>query len=175
MKQTMNFCPQCGNKLTTEIRDDVERIQCPDQQNCGYVFWNNPTPVLAAIVEHEGEIILARNAAWPPEWFAIITGFMEAGETPEEGILREVKEELNLEGEIVELVGVYEFMRMNQVIIAYHVRATGEIQLSEELIDHKRIKAEDIKPWPMGTGQAVKDWQEKRGIFNEMVQLPGRR
>jgi NAD+ diphosphatase len=169
MMNRMKFCPQCGKPLQQTIRDGVDRLACVDAEGCGYVFWNNPTPVLAAIVEHEGEIVLARNAAWPPEWYAIITGFMEAGESPAEGILREVKEELNLEGEVVELVGVYEFMRMNQVIIAYHVRAWGDIQLSEELVDYKKMPAEKIRPWPMGTGQALKEWQAKRGIFNEEI------
>ena len=134
----MKFCPQCGKPLEIKFRDDRDRLQCTDQsEECGYVFWNNPTPVVAAIVEHEGDIILARNAAWPEGWFALITGFLEAGETPEEGVLREVKEELNLDGEIVEFVGLYEFHRMNQLIIAYHIRATGEIKLSEE--DRKSV------------------------------------
>ena len=83
--------------------------------------------------------------------------------------IREVKEELDLDGEIVELVGVYDFFRMNQVIIVYHVRATGKVTLSEELIDYKKLPAENVKPWASGTGQAVKDWLAKRGIFNEEV------
>lgn len=166
---TMNFCPQCGKPLITKFKDDRERILCDDEENCGFVHWNNPTPVVAAIVEHEGDIILARNAAWPDTWYALITGFLEAGETPEEGILREVKEELNLDGTIVEFIGLYEFHRMNQLLIAYHVKATGTIQLSEELVDYKRKKDHEIQPWASGTGKAVQDWQAKRGIFNEVV------
>jgi NAD+ diphosphatase len=53
--------------------------------------------VLAAVIEYNGQILLARNAAWPGRMFALITGFMEAGETPEEGIAREIQEETNLE------------------------------------------------------------------------------
>lgn len=167
----MNFCPNCGKPLKKSIYGDRERILCADREGCGYVFWNNPTPVVAAIVEHEGKIVLARNAAWPPEWYALITGFLEAGETPEEGVLREMKEELNLDGEIVEFVGLFEFHRMNQLIIAYHVRAWGEISLSEELVDYKKQRPEEILPWPQGTGQAVREWQARRGIFNPTVEL----
>jgi ADP-ribose pyrophosphatase YjhB (NUDIX family) len=68
--------------------------------------------------------------------FALITGFMEAGESPQEGIAREVKEETNLDVS-ANLVGAYEFLRMNQVIIAYHVVATGEVRLSPELVDYR--------------------------------------
>jgi NAD+ diphosphatase len=50
----MKFCPQCGKPLELKFRDDRDRLQCTDQSaDCGYVFWNNPTPVVAAIVEHE--------------------------------------------------------------------------------------------------------------------------
>lgn len=164
----MNFCPNCGLRLHTEYRDGKDRTQCPNQTSCGYVFWDNPTPVVAAIVEHEGDIILARNAAWPPEWFALITGFLEAKEDPAEAVLREVKEELNLDGEVVELVGVYDFKMMNQVIIAYHVRAKGTIQLSEELIDYRRMNPQNIRPWPGGTGKAMAKWLADRGVLNSV-------
>jgi NADH pyrophosphatase NudC (nudix superfamily) len=55
--------------------------RCPDD-TCGYAHWNNPLPVVAAIVELDGKILLARNAAWPEGMFALITGFLENGETP---------------------------------------------------------------------------------------------
>jgi hypothetical protein len=58
---------------------------------------------------------------------------------------------------------------MNQLIIAYHVRAWGNIQLSEELVDYKRLQPAQIRPWPGGTGQAMKKWLADRGIFNEEI------
>jgi len=61
-----------------------------------HAIWNNPTPVLAAVIEYHGQILLARNAAWPGKMYALITGFMEAGETPQGGIAREIAEETNL-------------------------------------------------------------------------------
>jgi NAD+ diphosphatase len=166
------YCPQCGNELIDKQFEDRVRKTCSNEGNCDYVYWNNPVPVVGAIVEHEGDIILARNVAWPAEWYAIITGFLEKGESAEQGILRELKEELNLDGEIVEFVGVFDFFQMNQLILVYHVKAYGEIKLSEELVDYRRYKDHEIKPWPMGTGQAVKKWQNSRGIFNETIELP---
>jgi NAD+ diphosphatase len=65
-----------------------QRLRCPA---CNWTHWNNPTPVLAAVIEYEGQILLARNAAWPGRMFALITGFMEAGETPQQGIAREIR------------------------------------------------------------------------------------
>ena len=105
------FCPHCGTELLEKNFEERLRKYCPDTEACGYVYWNNPVPVVGAIVEHDGDIILARNASWPPEWYALITGFLEKGESAEQGILREIKEELNLEAEIVEFVGVFDFFK----------------------------------------------------------------
>ena len=138
----------------------VERLRCAA---CGFTHWNNPTPVLAAIVEYRGQVLLARNAAWPAKMFALITGFMEAGETPQEGIAREVKEETNLDVQSLGLVGVYDFQRMNQVIIAYHAMAEGEVKLSPELVDWRLYDLPDLKCWPAGTGYALADGLRTRG------------
>jgi NADH pyrophosphatase NudC (nudix superfamily) len=104
--------------------------------------------------------------------FGLITGFMEAGETPQAGIAREVLEETSLRAEAVELVGVYDFQRMNQLIVAYHVTARGEITLSPELAEYKLFRPEDLKCWPAGTGYALADWLGARGITPKWVELP---
>lgn len=158
----MKFCPQCAQPLIERAIHGEERRACPDE-SCGFVDWNNPTPVVAALVEHEGEVLLVQNKGWPAKWFGLVSGFLEAGETPEAGMLREVEEEVGLWGEIAELIGVYAFVEFNQVIIAYHVRAEGEVVLGEELAGVKRIPPAKLRPWKMGTGQAVADWLAKRG------------
>ena len=120
-------------------------------------------PVLAAVVEYDDKLLLARNAAWPANMFALVTGFLERDETPEDGVARELKEETNLDADSVSLIGVYEFMRKNELIIAYHVRASGTIALSEELADYKLVAPENMRIWNAGTGFAVADWLEARG------------
>ncbi len=159
------FCPQCATPLEfLTLQEDggsKERLCCT---SCGWTHWNNPTPVLAGIVQYRGQILLARNAAWTGRRFALITGFMEAGETPEGGISREIAEETNLQVSALSLVGVYDFQRMNQVIIAYHAVADGEVRLSPELAEYKLYNPHDVICWPAGTGYAVADWQRRQGI-----------
>lgn len=138
-----------------------ERRACPDPA-CGYVFWQNPAPVVAGLVEHGPDVILIQNLEWPEDWWGLVTGFLESGETPEEGMLRELEEELGLKGEIQSLIGAYSFFRANQVIIAYHVAAHGEIVVGEELRAYKRVPTEKLRPWPGATGQAVADWLAAR-------------
>jgi NAD+ diphosphatase len=165
-----NFCPKCAAPLTdTQVNGEARR-GCSG--GCGFVHYDNPTPVIAAVVEHHGEIVLAHNRAWPwKNFFGLITGFLEKGESPEQCALREVKEELNLDGAPPTLIGAYAFERMNQVIIAYHVAATGEIALNEELDDYKHVPFDRCRYWPAGTGYALRDWLRAKGYEPEMIPL----
>ncbi|MBC7499534.1 MAG: NUDIX hydrolase [Herminiimonas sp.] len=166
------YCPICAASLIMRA-DEGEggkvRLACPDAH---WTHWDNPLPVLAALVEVEGRILLARNAAWPEKTFALITGFMERDETPEQGIARELKEETNLDATDVTLIGVYEFMRKNELIIAYHVKARGEIRLSQELVDYRLVAPEKLRPWRAGTGYAMADWMKARGLPVEFMDWP---
>jgi len=170
MHYETRFCTHCATPLARIIQaedsGDVERLRCPA---CGWTHWNNPTPVLAAIVELDGRVLLARNAAWPGKAFGLITGFMEAGETPQEGIAREIKEETSLDVSALQLIGVYDFQRMNQVIVAYHAVAHGEVRLSPELVDYRLLAPERIQCWPAGTGYALADWLRSRGHEPQFV------
>ena len=101
----------------------------------------------------------------------LATGFMEAGETPEGGIEREIKEETSLDTQSLKLIGVYDFQRMNQVIIAYHAVADGEVKLSPELVDFQLYDYDKVKCWPAGTGYALADWLRGRGIEPEFIEF----
>ncbi|AMO22269.1 NUDIX domain-containing protein [Ramlibacter solisilvae] len=164
MQQAFRFCPQCAAPLQpiAQLEDGGEkvRLRCAA---CAWTHWNNPTPVLAAVIQYQDRILLARNAAWPGRRFALITGFMEAGESPQDGIAREIREETSLETSELNLIGAYEFTRMNQVIIAYHAVAHGEVKLSPELAEYKLFEYDDVLCWPAGTGYALADWLRSRG------------
>ncbi len=166
------FCPRCAKPLAVDTMGGRPRSICRD---CGFTHWNNPAPVVAGLVQVGDEILLARNAAWPPKMFALITGFLEAGETPEQGIVREVKEETDLDVEQTTLIGVYDFVRKNELIVAYHVIATGRVTLSEELLEYRMVTPERLRPWRAGTGLAVADWMRARNLPFEFVDLPSQR
>ncbi|MBD2857501.1 NUDIX domain-containing protein [Spongiibacter sp. KMU-158] len=159
----MKFCPQCASPISDAMIDGELRKACSDVA-CNFVHFNNPTPVVAMIVEVDGGVVMAHNVSWPKKFYSIITGFLEAGEDPLECAVRETKEELNLTAVDTKLVGVYAFPQQNQVIIAYHVKAVGEIKLNEELDDYKIVPPAEIQPWPMGTGLALKDWMQSLGL-----------
>ncbi|MDG4554353.1 MAG: NUDIX domain-containing protein [Candidatus Competibacter sp.] len=157
----VNFCPQCGNPLQAADIGGQSR-PCCTAAGCAYVHWDNPVPVVAAIVELDGAVVLARNRNWPEKMYGLITGFLEKGETPDAAVLREVREELGLDAVAARFVGYYPFFEMNQLILAFHVPARGTIALGEELADIKRVPVERLKPWAIGTGPAVRDWLATR-------------
>ncbi len=172
------FCPRCGSALAMrEAAEDggpKSRLRCTA---CDWTHWNNPTPVLAAVIEciDQGrKVLLARNAAWPHRTFALVTGFMEAGETPEDGVRREVAEETSLQVESLALLGVWDFQRMNQLIVAYHARAHGEVRLSPELAEYKLFEPADVRCWPAGTGYALAQYLRSRGVEPQWLEWPRR-
>lgn len=169
---TFRYCPVCAAPLIE--RADVGeagkiRLACPDGH---WTHWDNPLPVVAALVEIDGRVLLARNAAWPEKKFALITGFLERGETPQQGVARELKEETNLDADEIVLIGVYDYIPKNELVITYHVKASGEIRLSEELVEYRLVAPEKLRPWRAGTGYAVADWLRAHNLPVEFIDLP---
>ena len=164
----MKFCPSCASPLVGREMGDRTRLAC-SSESCGYVFYDNPAPVVAALLEHGDTVLLVRNKGWPEKWYGLVSGFLEKGESPEEGVLREVREEVGLKGEIVSFIGAYPFSEMNQVILAYHVRGHGEIVIGDEIAGVKAVPPDKLRPWPLGTGQAVRDWLAARGGLGPTV------
>ena len=152
--------------------DGIASVRRACTESCGYVQWGNPVPAVGAIVEHEGEIILARNVAWPEGFFALVTGYLEPKEDPAHAVAREVKEELDLEVVETNLVGNYIFEEKNEVMLCYHAVARGTVKLGAELAEYKRIKPEKLRPWRRATGLAVADWMRSRGLAFEWLERP---
>lgn len=174
MQTSYVYCPLCATVLEQRAEPEdggqKSRLRCPV---CTFTHWNNPTPVLAAIVEMpDGRVLLARNAAWTHRMFALITGFMEAGESPEAGITREVAEETGLRVLRLSLVGVHDFQRMNQVVITYHALCEGEVTLSPELAEYKLFDQAQIRCWRAGTGLALAEWLRSKGHEPVFIDVP---
>ena len=160
----MKYCPECASALELRHIDGVEREACVSPE-CGFIHWDNPVPVVAAFIEYQGKILLARNSQWPEGMFSLITGYLEKNETPEEAVVREVKEELGLDGQVQEFLGCYSFIVKNQIILAHWVVATGELTTGNEIIEIRLLSREELKLWQFGrlalTSAIAKRWLEK--------------
>jgi len=157
----MKFCPQCGNKAINKSIDGEKRTIC-SESDCNYVHWNNPVPVVAALVKHNGKYLLARNAQWPKNIFSLITGYLESKEEVEKAVLREVKEELNLDGKINAYLGHYSFFEQNQIIMAFEVKAEGNLKINHELAESKYLTQQELSTYNFHplyiTEKIIKKW-----------------
>ena len=161
----MKYCPSCAQELVKKNIDGVTRAVCK-QPECGFVYWDNPVPVVAAVVEYENQIVLARNAQWPKGMFSMVTGYLERDESPESAVLREVREELGLDAQLQGFIGHYPFSMKNQLILAFSVSGSGVIQLNHEIAEVKLLPKDALEPKQFGrfklTARIVQDWLESR-------------
>lgn len=99
-------CPHCRSPLAEREIDEKKRLACT---HCQFVYWNNPLPVAAAVIPHaKGGIVLVKRGVEPKKgMWCLPAGFMEVGETPEQGAARESAEEANVKIEVERLVHTY--------------------------------------------------------------------
>lgn len=168
------YCPLCRAPLEDVERGGAVRAVCTAAE-CGFVHWDNPVPVVAAIVEHDGDVILVRTQGAPEHWFALVAGFVERGESPEQAVLREVREEIGIDARVREFVGAYPFELRNQLLLVFDVHPReDEIEIAlgaDEIAAYKRVPIPELKPWPLGTGPALRDWLAARGHHPPILPL----
>src|SRR5207244_6587173 len=99
-------CPTCASPLSGRELKGHTRLAC-SSETCDYVFYDNPAPVVAALIEHGETVLLVRNKGWPEKWYGLVSDFLEKGESPEQGVLRVVTGEVGLKGGTVSFIGGY--------------------------------------------------------------------
>jgi ADP-ribose pyrophosphatase YjhB (NUDIX family)/ribosomal protein S27AE len=89
-----SFCPRCGTGALE--RHSEKSVHCPA---CGFLFFfNTATAVVALITDQEGRLLVTKRAHKPAQGTLDLPGgFVDARETAEESLIREIREELNLE------------------------------------------------------------------------------
>ncbi len=125
--------------------DSRERRVCGD---CGFIHYENPKVVVGVVANWEDRILLCRRAIGPRKGFwTLPAGYMELGETPMEGALREAREEACAELEIDQLLAVYAIPRISQVQLIYRARlANPDVAAGEETAETGLFLWEEI-PW----------------------------
>ena len=100
--------------------DNRERLICAD---CGFVAYENPKIVVGSVVVSGEKVLMCRRAINPRKGFwTLPAGFMELGETPEEGAAREAREEAEADIQIDGILGVFSIARIGQVQIIFRAR-----------------------------------------------------
>jgi NAD+ diphosphatase len=85
-------CPDCGS--ATEVTSAGWSRACPVQQR--QIFPRTDPAVIVLCRDHEDRALLGRRVEWPASWMSTLAGFVEAGESAEHAVLREVQEEVGV-------------------------------------------------------------------------------
>ncbi len=143
----MRFCHDCGApiEITRPKDDTADRHVCTI---CRTIHYINPKLVVGAVCEWRDKVLLCRRAIEPRTGFwTIPAGFMEVGESTEEGAVRETWEEATARIEIVGLLGLYNIVRLSQVQIFYRANLLSpEMSAGVETLELDLFGWDEI-PW----------------------------
>ena len=119
------------------------------------------------MVTRGDEVLLARNKFFPENWYSTLAGFIEAGETAEEALRREVMEEVNVSVKNITYFGSQPWPFPSQLMLGYFCEyESGEIKIEEaELEDAKWFKIDDLPNVPPKlsiSGQLISSYLEDR-------------
>lgn len=129
--QTFRYCGRCGTP--TENKAGERAKICPA---CGLMNFPRLSPAIMVAVIRDKRILLANGRGFPSSFFSVLAGFVEAGETLEECIIREVREEVGLSVHHLKYFGSQPWPFPHSLMIAF----TAEHRSGEIRIDGNEIK-----------------------------------
>ncbi|HLE59784.1 MAG TPA: NUDIX hydrolase [Candidatus Limnocylindria bacterium] len=155
------FCPACGLELVTRVleEDHRPRLVCPE----GHVTWRNPRLVVGTLPVRGGRVYLARRSIEPGagRW-TYPGGFLEVGESAQEGARRETEEETQLRVEVGRLIGAYSRPHTAVVTLVYEAEVVGGEALPGVETSEVRAFGPDEIPWTelafTTAESALRDW-----------------
>jgi mutator protein MutT len=164
---TPRYCQVCGHFLVERYVESERRIrhQC---ENCGHIHYVNPRVVSSIIVENAGKVLLQQRAVEPRSGFWTFPGgFLELGETPEQGARRETLEEVGLDVAPISLQGVYGRPDVGIVLVVYNAEsASSDARVTDPESLQVRWFSVDEIPWTElafeTTEAALRDWVRAR-------------
>jgi len=120
------FCAQCG-QATTPAKGGWQRDCAKELGGCGASHFPRVDPVAIMLVEHEGRVLLGRNAGFPAGTYSALAGFVEPGETIEEAVAREVLEEAGVRVRDVRYIASQPWPFPSQLMIGCHAIAESDV------------------------------------------------
>lgn len=118
--RTHRFCGRCGQP--TRDKDGERAKQC---LACGYVAYPRISPAMMVLVTRDREVLLARANRFPGAMYSALAGFVEAGESIEESVHREVREEVGIEVQDLAYFASQSWSFPHSLMIAYTASYAG--------------------------------------------------
>lgn len=126
------FCGRCGSPTERSTRERVRTCTA-----CGHASYPRLSPAVIVLVERDGRCLLARNARTKMPFFSTLAGFVEVGETLEQTVAREIREEAGIEVTDIEYFGSQPWPFTGSLMIGFTARwASGDIvEEPEEILE----------------------------------------
>ena len=142
---TSRFCGRCGTATERVARERCMR--CP---KCGLLAYPRIAPAIIVLVRRGDEALLARNARAKMPFYSTLAGFVEIGESLEETVAREVKEEVGIEVDRVRYFGSQPWPFPHSLMVGFNAewRAGDVTADGVEIFDAKWFRADALPPVP---------------------------
>lgn len=139
------YCGKCGTETET-MEDDRAKI-CPE---CGFTSYTRISPAIITAIIKDEKILMAKHSYGLKDRYALIAGFLEAGETLEEAVKREVMEEVGIEVKDIKYFGSQPWPFPNSLMIGFTANyAGGEIEVDgNEIVDAKWFGVNEVSKFP---------------------------
>ncbi len=129
--RTHQFCGRCGVPLKSRTAERAK--ECPQ---CGLLHFPRLAPAIIVLVERGNQLLLARSRHFMPGMYSVLAGFVEPGESLEEAVVREVKEEVGIEIKDIKYFGSQPWPFPHSLMIGFTATyAGGQISLDDKEIE----------------------------------------
>ncbi len=139
------FCGKCGAKAVEQSNDRA--MYC---QRCEIYSYPRLSPSIIVLVHRGEKVLLARNHRFPEGMYSTLAGFVEPGESIEETVVREVKEEVGVKVHNLEYLGSQPWPFPNSLMLGFHAEyESGDIRLQDdEIADARWFPIDDLPTIP---------------------------
>jgi NAD+ diphosphatase len=155
--QKTRFCKQCGTEM--RAKDGQPARECPQ---CGYLSFPRISPAVIVLVERGDQCLLARSPRFKDEFYSVLAGFAEPGETLEEAVAREVQEETGIAVRDIRYFGSQPWPFPDSLMIAFTAcYAGGEIRVDgTEILDARWFTYDQLPniPGRISIARELIDW-----------------
>ena len=121
--QQHQFCGRCGHPTRAIEAGHARICAAPD---CATQHHPRTDPAIIVLVEHTERCLLARQAIWPPGMYSTVAGFVEPGESLEAAVLREVREETDIEVAEVHYHSSQPWPFPGSIMLGFYARASSD-------------------------------------------------
>ncbi|MBD1930499.1 MULTISPECIES: NAD(+) diphosphatase [Cyanophyceae] len=155
--RTHQYCGQCATPTTQLTNERAKR--CP---KCGLVNYPRLSPAVIVLISRGEEILLARASRFPAGMYGLIAGFVEPGESLEETIVREVREEVGIEVKDIRYFGSQPWPFPNSLMIGFTATyASGDIIIDPQELEDAAWFSKDslpLIPPKLSIARKLLDW-----------------